>query len=290
MTINASFTKTLWRIGSAVLASAVTTFVGLYPFLFAEAQARDCSLRDVAVWQTQLVDPGEEATPAYILEVTEAFLIACPDRPEVREASKIAAMAATDMGEAAKAVAHFARAGWLHDDNARFYHAAALLGDGQPGEAWAVRDLMVEDWLDRLSSDPQVEVETRQVRGGTIHAVQFRQPDKQTGIGAAWIAVPHEAGWPATLTIGSARQITAFHRLRAGAEAPALHHVDLYRCRARRLLARAEIAIPQAEAQTAAVTTLIGYLASPDMLAKTEKGQPLATCLWPGRLLPRPSR
>lgn len=255
----------------------------------AEAQTGDCSLRDVAAWQTQLVAPDEEATPAYILAVTEAFLNACPERPEVREASKIAAMAATDKGEAAKAVAHFAKAGWLYDDNARFYYAAALLANGQPGEAWAVRDLMVADWLERMSYDSQIEIETRQVRGGTIHAVRFMRPDKQTGIGAAWIAVPDGAGWPATLTIGSVRQVTAFHRLRAGAETPALRHVDLYRCRARRLLAKAQTAIPRGEVETAALTTLIGYLDSPDMLAKTEKGQPLATCLWPGRLLPRPA-
>ena len=289
MTLKTSFTKPVLRFMGAVLAAIVTTIVGLYPTPSAEGQTSDCSLRDVSVWQMQLTEPAEEATPAYILRVTEAFLNTCPGRPEIREASKIAGMAATDMGEAKRAVAHFANAGWLHDDTARFYHAAALLANGQADAAWAVRDLMIEDWLDQLSYNPQVDVETTKVPGGTIYALLFMHPDQDTGIGAAWLAAPDGAGWPATLSIGSERQMTAFHRMRAGAQAPKLRHVDLYRCRSRRLLAKAERAIPVDQMQTAATATLIGYLADPDRLAKTEPGQPLATCLWPQRLFPRPA-
>ncbi len=288
MMIKTSFTKLSWRIGCAVLASLVTTFVALFPSI-AEAQSDECSLRDVAAWQTQLLDPDAEITPTYILQATEAFMIRCPERPEFREASKIAAMAATETGDVKKAVAHFANAGRLRSDAARFYHVAALLADGRDDQAWMLRDTMIEDWLDELSYDPQVDVNTAQVAGGTIHSVRFMRPDQSTGIGAAWLAVPDGAGWPATLTIGSERQLAAFHKMRAGADAPKLRHVDLYRCRGRRLLARAEAEFPLDEMESAAAVTMIGYLSRPDMLGMTEEGQPLATCLWPNRILPRPS-
>ncbi|MCF6329659.1 MAG: hypothetical protein L3J02_07665 [Henriciella sp.] len=266
----------------------MTTFVALFPSI-AEAQSDECSLRDVAAWQTQLLDPDEEITPAYILQATEAFMNRCPERPEFREASKIAAMAATETGDVKTAVAHFANAGRLRSDAARFYHAAALLADGRDDQAWALRDTMIEDWRDELSHDPQVDVNTTQVAGGTIHSVRFMRPDQNTGIGAAWLAVPDGAGWPATLTIGSERQLAAFHKMRAGADASKLRHVDLYRCRGRRLLARAEAEFPVVEMESAAAVTMIGYLSRPDMLTMTQKGQPLETCLWPNRILPRPA-
>lgn len=290
MTINTSFTKLFRHITCAVLASSVTSFVGLISVANADTEARTCSLRDASAWQLQLVEATEEITPAYILGVTEAFLDKCPDRPEFREASKIAGMAATDNGEIKRAVAHFENAGVLYDERAQFYQAAALLADNQDAKAWNIRDRLVNSWLEKLARNPQAAVDVKTLRTGIIYTVTFAQPDSESGIGAAWVAVPYGAGWPATLTIGAERQVTAFHRLRAGADAPALAHVDYYRCRGRRLLARAPVAIPMSEMEAAARVTLIGYLAAPDDLDETKDGQALATCLWPQRLLPRPAR
>ncbi len=294
MTVKILFTPRIRRIACAILASLVTTFVALYVAQRADAQTGDaatgCALHDVAIWQTQLADPVEEATPAYILRVTEAFLTACPDRPEIHEARKIAGIAAVESGLAKTAITHFQQAGWLHDSRAQFLFATALLADGQTQQAWSARDTAVANWLDRLSFNPLVDVETTTILGGTLHAVRFMRPDQSSGIRAAWVAVPDGGGWPATLTIGADRQITAFHRLRAGADAPELHHIDLYRCRSRRLLARAETPIPVSEMAAAAALTMIGYLSDPDLLEPTGPGKPLATCVWPQRLLPRPGR
>lgn len=289
MTVKTSFTKLFWRVAGAIAATLVTTFVAMFPSP-AEAQARDCSLQDVAVWQSQLSDPQEELTPARIFEITTAFIEACPLRPEVREASRIAGMAAVDMGEGAQAVTYFEQAGYLRDDTSRLYFAAALLSDGQNDAAWDMRDHIIADWKQQMDRRQDVKIASRAVSGGTIYTVRFEYPDTETGIRAAWMAVPDAGGWPATLSLGSERQLTAFHRMRAGAETPALRHVDLYRCRSRRLLAKADKDIPVADLDAAASAALVAYLGQPDLLDKTAEGSALATCLWPNRLFPRPAR
>ena len=289
MTINTSFTNSVGRHASAVLALIAAAFMAIALDANADTEARDCTLRDVADWQLQLLDEREEVTPEYILTVTEAFLAACPYRPETAEAKKIAGMAAADMGDAERAILHFENASALYDDRAQFYYAAALLAAAQDAKAWNVRDSLINTWLNRLASNPDIAVEATDTRGGLIYKIKFLSPHPDTGIGVAWVAVPDGAGWPATLTIGSERQLTAIHRLRAGAEANTSQHVDYYRCRGRRLLARAEHDIPMSEMEEAARLTLIGYLSAPDADTETLSGEALPACLWPRRLLPRPA-
>ncbi len=289
MILKTSFTKLFWRAACTLLAALVTTFVALFPPP-ASAQGHECALSDVAAWQTQLSDPQEELTPRRIFEVTSAFVMQCPDRPEILEANRIAAMAAVDMGKADIAVSHFERAGYLRDDMSRFYYASALLAFGEGEMAWELRDQMVADWETKLTRRGDVDLAARTVPGGMIYTVRFDRVDSETGIGAAWLAVPDGAGWPATLSLGSSRQMTAFHRLRVGAEAPALRHVDLYRCRSRRMLAKADKDIPIAELDEAASVTLTAYLSLPDVLITNNDSAALATCLWPNRLFPRPAR
>lgn len=283
MFVKTLFTTRIQRYACAVLASFVTTFIAFNASPLAVAQTNQCNWQDVASWQKSLTESLEEQTPAYILRVTEAFLAKCPNRPEVREASRIAGIAASDLGDASKAVDHFNNALPMRDVQARFYEISALLADGKSRTAWQARDEVVEDWLDELARDPRIAVKTNTVRGGEIHAVTFANRDKETGIGAAWVAVPDGPGWPATLTIGSERQLTAFHKIRSGAD---LRHVDLYRCRGRRILARVDTAMSMSEMDINAETTLVAYLARPDTYERTKKGEPLSVCIWPKRILP----
>lgn len=287
MAVNSSFTKSARRVSCAILAGFVTTFIALHPGASAEILPRDCSLRDVGAWQAQLVDREQELSPEYILEVTEAFLTRCPARPEVREASKVAGIAATEAGQAMRARHHFDRAGILYEQRANFYKAAILLATGEPDRAWALRDQLVADWLEDLSANPQVAVDTQAIHGGRMYTVQFARPDAESGIQTAWVGVPVGPGWPATLTMGSARQRTAFHRLRAGPDAVSRPHVDYYRCRGRRLLAQVEHSMAMSELDEAARTTLISYFSAPDAAHRTDREGTIGTCLWPWRLLPR---
>jgi hypothetical protein len=287
MFVKTSFTTLICRYACAVLASFVTTFIAFNASPIASAQETTCSWRDVSAWQMQISEPEEEQTPEYMLRVTKAFLDKCPNRPEIKDAYRIAGLASVDSGDAAAAVSYFEAAAPLRDLTARFYQISALLADGKSRTAWQARDEMVEDWLNKLARDPTINVDTRTVRGGEVHAVTFTKRDRETGIGAAWIAVPSGAGWPATLTVGSERQLSAFHRIRTGAD---LRHVDLYRCRSRRILAKSAEAIPADEMDVSAETTLVAYLARPDKYGRAEAGESLNVCIWPKRLLPPPPR
>lgn len=284
MTVNASFTTRLMRYGCAVLASSVTTFMGLS--VKSHADTMDgCSLRDVAAWQMMLTEPKEEGTPEYILRVTEDFIANCPNRPELNEAHAIAGRAAIDTGDAARAVAHYNLAGPLKTIPEQFAHIAALaaIGDGQT--AWALRDASIESWLTELSYDPTTTVSSTNVRGGILHRVQFTYPDRETGVRLAWVAVPDGAGWPATITIGTSRQRSAFHRLRAGENAKPPRHVMLYRCTSRKILARIDDRVSANEIDRDAEVSLISYLSDPDTATRPVGGEPVATCIWPNKML-----
>lgn len=246
-----------------------------------------CSLRDVAAWQTQLSDPQEEATPDYILRVTEGFIQACPNRPELRDAHAIAGQAAADSGAAVDAIAHFEKALPLKSKAAQFTYTAALAVSGRD-EAWDVRDEIIADWLQRVSYHPNVTLLSQPIRGGKLHRLTIAHPRGDVRIKQAWIAVPDGAGWPATLTIGTDRQRTMFHRLRAGEAAKPPLFIDLHRCTARRMIGRVEASALQTDIDQEATRALTAYLAAPDMTEKTDAGAPIASCVWPDRLLPEP--
>jgi hypothetical protein len=288
MSFNPSLIKTLGRWALAALTSIITTFIGLYGDPFAVGQEVDCGLQDVAAWQTQLTQPSEEASPAYVLRVTEGFLNACPGRPETREARRIAAMAAVDLDDADRALSHFEQALPLPTLQAQFYYAATLLAAGEHDEAWAVRDDMIESWTRKVKRNRTVTLDKATVPGGRVYRLTYQAGEHDGGFRMAFVAVPQDGGWPATVTLGADRQVTAFHRLRAGPEAKPLRHIDLYRCRGRRLLARTDKALSVEETRLAAETSLTAYLANPD----TEFGSDgqISPCLWPERLLPGPPR
>ncbi len=90
------------------------------------------------------------------------------------------------------------------------------------------------------------------------------------------------------MSVSSQRQLTALFRLRAGEDAAPLHHVRLYRCERRRLLARTQEQITQDMAAEAAEFALSAYLADPDVPGAGS----LQPCLFTGSILPdiSPSR
>ncbi|MEM9053843.1 MAG: hypothetical protein AAGB16_00835 [Pseudomonadota bacterium] len=288
MSLNPSLIKTLGRWAFAGLTSVITTFIGLYGDPFAIGQELDCGLQDVATWQSQLNEPTEEASPEYVLRVTEIFLKTCPNRPETRDAHRVAAMAAVDIDDADRALGHFDQALPLPTAQSQFYYAAALLAANQQDEAWTVRDQMIDSWAARIKRQRSVSLDETTVPGGRVYRLTYQALDDETGFRMAFIAVPDGEGWPATVTLGADRQLSAFHRLRAGADAKPLRHIDLYRCRGRRLLARSDKTLSVDDTTLAAQTSLTAYLANPD----TEFGMDgdISPCLWPERLLPAPPR
>lgn len=288
MSVNTSLIRTLGRWSFATLTSAVTTFLGLYGDPFAFGDEAYCSLSDVAAWQIQLEEPTEEATPDYVYRVTTEFLVQCPNRPEIRQAHAIAAMAAVDADDAPRAVAHFENALPLSSLQAQFYYSAALLASGDSKSAWDIRDQMVHSWTQRLMRNRSVTLDETSVLSGKIYRVTYNAIDRETGFRVAFVAVPDGAGWPATVTLGSERRMSAFHRLRAGEEATQLRHIDLYRCTGRRLLARSNGSLSISETTETAERSLTAYLANPD--TAYGNGEAIIPCLWPERLLPAPPR
>lgn len=262
--------------GTALL----TNWIGLQKI--AEAEARTCSLNDVAAWQVSIASPEEEGTPAYIRKLTEDFIAACPDRPEISEAHRIAAMAAGWARDPEGAAAHFELAGYQTDAETLFMHASALIAVGQPERAWKLRDEAIEYWLSGIIRRSRGEVAIEQIAGGEIIHVRFRNTAAENRQTHVWIAKPDGEGWPASLNVSSEAQFNAFHRLSAGEDAGDLHLVRLHRCNTRRLLARMPGTLDEAGLADAARLALKAYLAKPDV----PKDGDFETCVFSQRILP----
>ncbi len=285
MEIKNLFTKRVRRYLCAALASGVTTFVGLQGF--ARADAPMCSLQEATAWQLALADPEIEQTPDYILEVTEAFLSACPTRPEFSEASRIAGIAAADIGESERAASHFRNAGPMRDHVSNFYAMASLVAAADERAAWRLRDQMVERWRLRLERHPLVSVSAETTDLGMIYQIYFTQADEELGLRAAWVAVPFGPGWPATLTFSEDPFRLQLRKVRTQEDAVDFQYVDLHRCRGRRALGQIATKLSVTEFDAAALASLTAYLANPDQPDQHESG-PISSCVFPGRLLPNP--
>ncbi|WP_084420978.1 hypothetical protein [Henriciella litoralis] len=275
--------KTVLRYAGALLVSVISTYTGLSRFALAEApDVPACSLTDVSAWQAALTNPTEEVTPAYTVRVTEAFIDRCPDRPEVPEAHRLAAMSSVWDGNAEAAVSHFEQVGTLTDSKSLLLYTAASLAIGEDDAAWKLRDAAISSWLERLARRRQADIKTTETRGGLILSVTFRQVDADNPTSQLWLAWPHRAGWPAALSVSSEAQLNAFHRLRAGEDAADVKHVRLYRCRARRLLARTTETVSPEDIEETAILAMQAYLAAPD---RSDPGT-LQTCIFDERILP----
>ncbi len=272
--------KRLFRYLGALIVSLVSTHSGLMRFALADIPA--CGLSDVAAWQMSLDDPTEEATPAYVRGVSEAFIEACPDRPEVAEAHRIAGQSAAYDKDVAGAAAHFDAAGYVTDVETLFLHAAVRSALGETERASKLRDEAIDHWISRIERRGLAEIEVRDADGGELIGIHFKRTDPDTNISDLWIARPDGAGWPAALKVTSERQLNAFHRLRAGEDAAQLRFVRLYRCHTRRVLARTSEPVTQADIRAAAELGLRAYLANPD----TAQRGAMQRCLLAEHMLP----
>jgi len=276
------FSKRRRRYAGAIIAAGVTTFTAFMSLQSAHAQS--CTLQDATQWQLALHDVEAEQSPDYIRSVTEAFLSACPNRPEFSEASRIAGMAAVDMQDAEAAKRHFSNAGHMTDLLSNFYAMAAFHESGDPDTAWRMRDRLVEAWRTRLDRHPLVSVSAEPLENGMLYQLYFSQTDRNTGTRAAWVAVPYGPGWPATLSFSQDRMRLALRKARAAKDTD-FRYVDLNRCHGRRTLGRIETSLSSSDFDIAARASLSAYLANPDQ-PNQKAGNQIEVCVLPRRLLP----
>lgn len=277
--------KRLLRYLGALIVSMVCTYSGMQRFALADTRP-SCSLSDVAAWQVALEEPDEEATPAYRQAVTEAFLEDCPARPEAPDAHRIAGLAAAWDGNAEAAARHFEAMGHVEDAETLLMHAAVRFALGEDTAARDLRDDAIDFWMARLDRLGLADITVDERANGDLIHVEFLRTDPETVVSQLWIARPHDAAWPAALSVTSERQLNALFKLRAGEKAGALRHVRFYRCRSRKLLARTTETVKDDEVKSAATAALSAYLAAPDRPASEE----INACLFDNHILPRISR
>ncbi len=286
MTIKTLFTKRVRRYLGAAIAAATTTFVGMQSMLKAEAQT--CTLTDATKWQLAITNPEVELTPTYIRFTTETFLKSCPQRPEFASASRVAGIAAADMGDARAAVQHFRNAGPMQDVMSNFYAMAAHLAVNEDLAAWRLRDAMIADWHARLDRHPMVSVNTVSLELGTIYQVHFAELSEEASPRAAWVAVPSGPGWPATISFSNSPFQLAMRQISDGAGSQA-RYIELHRCYDRRSLGRLDARAASVDFDGAAQAGLTAYLAAPDLRVEVS-ARAVSPCVLHRRLLPAPNR
>lgn len=286
------------RLIAAVLTAGITTWIGLSAIdrkanaNTADLMTASCTQSDIAVYHDLMEYPEEEATPAYVLAVSEAFLETCSEHPDARKIRLQAAEAALNAGHARATIRHLEAAqafDYTLSLSDRFRLMAALAASGRETEAWIERDEAVEAWLAKLSENGLAVVETETLTDGVIYAVQFSAVEEDSRIRAIWLAVPDGDGWPAAVNLGSDSFRAAMHAIRASEGAPRLQHVDLVRCRSRYTLGKAEGDISVKAAERAARPLLEVYLRAPDRLEWTAANKPVASCIWPQQMMPQTS-
>lgn len=284
MTVKTLFTKRVRRYLGAAIATAVTTFVGMQALSTAEAQS--CTLQDATRWQIAITDSEVELTPEFIRFATESFLKSCPDRPEYAAASRVAGIAAADMGDARAAVRHFGNAGPMRDIMSNFYAVAAHLAVGEDAAAWRLRDQMVAAWYTRLDRDPMVSISGLALEHGTVYQVHFADASNDLAPRSAWIGVPTGPGWPATISFSNSPFQLALRQISQDGDTDA-RYIELNRCYDRRALGRLDARLASVDFDGAAQAGLAAYLANPDreILASERAVSPWVLI---GRLLPLP--
>lgn len=279
---NKYLSKRTRRYFGAVIAAGVTTFAAFMTLPSASAQS--CTMQDATQWQLALHDAATEQSPANVRSVTEAFLNACPTRPEFSEASRVAGIAALDMQDAEAASAHFANAGRMTDLLSNFYAMSAFHKTGNAKATWRLRDRIVERWRTRLERHPMVSVSVEPMQDGMLYQLYFSATDQNSGTRAAWVAVPYGPGWPATLSFSHDRMRLALRQARAAKDND-FRYVDLNRCHGRRTLGRIETTLSSAEFDATARASMTAYLANPDQ-PDSRRADQISVCVLPNRLLP----
>lgn len=275
----------LKRYIGAVIATFVTTWIAAHNLARGEEVEQACSRDDVAIWHLALLEPEAAPSPQTTLETTLAFLEACPDRPEAEQALAIAGMASVELDDAEGALSYFERVGELSTLRQGFYYAAALLAVGRTDEAWEERDRLVSIWLETLASEGTSDISIRTTDTGRLVRLMFAEGERLDGVQATWIALPNQAGWPASIRI-SRQGVGRFKPIMFEpiAQDETLF-VELYRCRSRRLLARVLADPDSAETDANAYAALTAYLNAPDGVTNAPTDSGIYTCVWPDRLL-----
>ena len=270
---------------SAIIATTVTTIIAMNAIASAEAQT--CTLKDVNAWHVALNDPQVEQSPDYILDVTQAFLSACPMRPERFKAHQVAGMAAADQGDVSTAIRHFRDAGWMTNRFANFYAISVYATAGDHRAAWRTRDQMVEAWRSRLERHPRVSIEALPARAGMIYEIIFSDTHAPDGAQQVWVAVPFGPGWPASLSLSKGGLRASLRAEVSDSDRTAAAFYDFNRCVGRSSLDVSATTMPDADMREGVIDLLTRYLAKPDRPAARSKRIDL--CVWPTRLLPTAS-
>ncbi len=273
------------KLASAVIASSVSTLIGFTQYAHGESA---CGLSEAGRFHEAITSPTEEGSPAYFLRTSEAFIDACPDRLEIREAHVIAARAAVDLGNASRAVAHYGaaiQAGARLKPSARMDQAVALMVTGDAARARESRNIAISDWLAGLDASDAAQLSARKFSDGTIYAVRYAARESRTSVSALWLAVPSGNGLPAAILIRTAPQQAAWRAIRSGEAAEPLVIAEQLTCRKSTLLGDVTDDITLDELERGAVGDLLAYLKKPDSVEKTPKDEPLAACLGLNRML-----
>lgn len=251
-----------------------------------------CGLRDVAQFQTAVLQPTEEATPAYLKRTAETFIADCPERFETREAHLIAARSAMDSGAAADAVAHYESAiarGARLSPSQRLDQSVALLAAGDDRKALEARNLAISEWLEKLTALGMTDFDIRKSRGGIILAVSLPQAAPEAPVHALWLAVPDGPGLPAAAVLRADPMRASLRALRTGRTPAALTILEQRTCRDARIIRETVQPAAVESFDRDATEAMRDYLRQPAGLTKTGPSEPLPSCLMPELMLPVPA-
>ena len=275
--------KDVLAIICAIIAGLVSTLLA-HSHSFAQTPddaALVCSHTAYSDYRHRLKTEPIEATPAAHLAIAEAFLDTCGTRPEAGRVALQAARNALDVGNAQKALTYYdmARkrfAAFQQQDRLDYITTLAL--DDQERLAWSLRDEEIDVWLDELYETGLADVETVRLRDGFVHKVTYNAVDPSRNETVAWLAVPHGAGFPATISLSSETAMIALLKLRVGDAANRLQQLKLRRCHGQDFLLSEADGINEDDAETKAMAAAKAYLRRPDGVRKTAPGEPIATC------------
>lgn len=263
----------------AAIATLVTTGIGLINLANAD---EPCGLKEAMAFQAEITNPQEEADPAYYLSKAEAFIAACPDRFEVRDAHLVAARGALDSGDGKRAARHYDAAierGVRLTPQQTMDYAIALRAIGATGKAKALQASTLMAWAAQVTEAGLGSIEMRDTEDGQVFSALFDAVDPDLQISAMWLAMPRGDGLPAAIVIRPAFKRAAWRAVREGGPPKALMVAELHQCRDRAVVKEVVGVMRAEDAEDVAMETLFDYMDAPDRLAKTPAGQPLAACL-----------
>ncbi|MEL7547265.1 MAG: hypothetical protein AAGJ84_11475 [Pseudomonadota bacterium] len=278
----------LKRYIGALIATAVTTWIAAHNLARGDEPDTTCSRDDVAIWHLALLETDPTPSPLMILEKTETFLAACPDRPETDQARAIAGMASVELGNAAAAVSYFDQVQYFTTVRQQLNYSAALLSVGRDADAWTERDELIANWLERVAQSGDVQTAMRVLEHGRLVHLLFSAEARLDGLRSAWVVLPDGPGWPASIRMTQQAEGRPQRAVFSESAADEPLFVELYQCRSRRLLGRVSLDVSAAQTHANAQAALTAYLNAPDSVSAAASSSEIQTCFWPDHLLPPP--